>query len=241
MTIRGNAVGESLTRTTSLPAMNGFTIMAWFRLGADRNAVSTLINAGSSTGAEEKTIKTAADGTTLNLWNGATLITGGTALVAAGAWVHVALVYDGTASPDVCRSYTNGVLNLTADAVGLTDPTGKIWIGDNVAGEWANLQYSAIKVFSAVLTVDDILAEMRQFLPVRFDTLNCWTPGTIATTLTGLTSDYSGNANHWTENGTLGYDPTQPPIPWKSGKQRRVTTTAGGVAITIAIPKRPAA
>src|SRR5580765_3371383 len=235
MAIRGNAAGESLTRTTNLPTLSGFTMMAWMRISVDRNAVSTLPTAGAAATAEEKTLKTATDGTTLNLWNGSTLVTGGTNLVAGAlpiTWYHVAMVYDGTSSPDVLRAYVNGALDLNADAVGLTDPTGKIWIGDDNAGEWLNGSYVAIKIYSAVLTPAEIQQEMRQIMPARLANLNSWTPG-HSTNLVDCGRDYSGAGNNWTQNGTLNVDQVAPPVPWKQGKKRRmVTTVAGGVTFT---------
>jgi hypothetical protein len=101
--------------------------------------------------------------------------------------------------------YGEGVLNqtLTADAV---VTAASIYVGNDQGSDACNCRVAGIKVYSAVLTADEIKAEMRVYMPVRTANLLSWHPMLLHT-------DVSQYGATWTVGGTLATE-QGPPIAW---------------------------
>lgn len=204
MAVRFDATGDFVRRTTNIPVATACTCMAWFQITVDRNAISAFMSYDVDTN-DGGVVATAADGTTLTLYTSGSVA--GAALT-VGTWYHLTLVCDGTGSSNM-RVYLNGVLNMTG--VSFTLPFTTLTIGGTLAStaQWLNGRAAAVKVWNAALTTNEMLQEMRTYLPVRLANLNAWSPLLVHTDV----KDYSINANHWTAGGTLTTE-QGPPIAW---------------------------
>lgn len=200
MAVRFDNVADSLTRTTNLPSGTAYSLLGWFRLTSDRNTYTSFFVYGSS-GGVCNSVQTGVDGTNLIIWNGSSESFGSSLVV--GTWYHLALTSDGTTT----RAYLNGVLNISTAS---TAVSAQIWVGNSPDNEPLDGRAAAIKIYSATLSADEILREMRTVRPQRTANLNGWYP-----LLSGgsRTQDYSGAGNNWTAGGTLA-DEDGPPVSW---------------------------
>lgn len=205
--VRVDATGDRLNRTTSLPTYNACTIMAWFKLSADRNKFSTFMQLDSAV--TKMIVGTTADGTTLSIFNGVGTVTGSALTV--GTWYHIAMVCDGIGGADfLC--YLNGVENMTGGGVTGTS-TDLIFCqsDDGAADEWIDGCIAAAKVYDAILTPAEIANEMRSYRPLRTAGLNAWYP---CVSIAADEIDFSGGGRNLTIGGTLATE-QGPPIAWK--------------------------
>ena len=224
MAVRFDALDETFIRSTNLPTNTAFTMMGWFMISVDRNDYSTFLSYGTSVGTNKKTLQTGADGVTLTLWDGLAEDAGTT--LSVGTWYHITLTHDGTTP----RGYLNGVLDVSG--TNIVDPLTSIEVGRSENSEWLNGRAAAIKIYSAVLTTDEMLQEMRQYLPVRTANINSWFPLFNTTPI----ADYSGNAFDFGFGGGSITVEDGPPIPWKAGRQRILIPPAaagGGPVIPV--------
>jgi hypothetical protein len=215
MALRFDASGDVLSRTTSLPAINAFTIMAWAMIVTDRNNYSTFMGLGDTSGGEEILLQTDTDGTTFNLWNGIADNTG--SALSVGAWNHLAVTCSGTGANGLL-GYLNGVVDITTTASGLV-ASQTMRFGNSAVSEFLNGTLGAIKVYGAVLTAAEIATEMRSYVPVRWTNLNSWYP-----LLTTANDFYTGGLTLTTGGTTVAAE--GPPIPWKRGLSRYAFPTA---------------
>ena len=215
MSLRFDASGDSLTRTTNLPTITAFTMMGWFYLVSDTNADEPFFEIGHATNINS-TYMALFDGGGNNhftLWNG----NGGLDSVTLNmsTWYHIAMTVAGTGAGQF-KGYLNGALSITH--AGNAAPTSaKLWIANDTLATHLNGRAAAIKIYSAVLTVDEIAQEMWFYRPIRTANLNTWLPCVDPTTNNNAT-DISGNGYNMTVNGTLGFE-DGPPIAW--GPTRR--------------------
>lgn len=213
MAIRTDASGEQVSRLTSLPGITSFTMMGWFQIVTDRNVFTAFMCYGASGNGFLYETQTQSDGTSLAGWNGITTFNG--SALSVGTWYHLAMTVAGTGAGQFLI-YLNGVLDITADG-NVTNPNEKIYYGNSDSNEWLNGKFAAGKIYSAVLTANEINQEMRQYLPVRTANLNTFCP---FLTIEGGSStvDYSGNTFDMTVTGGSLED--GPPIPWKTGQAK---------------------
>ena len=213
MAIRYDANTDKLTRTTTLPSITSFTIMAWvYRSGTgggDHEAVFSFGNATSNYAAYVRS------GPSLAVFSVTDWVTDftGSAIVDA-TWYHLAMTVAGTGAGQLL-GYMNGVLNCTGNGASITGSTLQCCSGP--AGgtqEWYNGRMAALKVYGAVLTADELKAEMRSYLPVRTANLNTWSPLLAS----GDVGNYA-NTGAWTVGGTLATE-DGPPIAWSVAPQR---------------------
>lgn len=218
MAMRFDATGEKYTRSSGLPTYSACTIMGWFKISVDRNDYSTFFcldadTAGYPTGLKYL-VATNSDGTTLQLYVGdADTVTGSTLTV--GTWYHIALTVNGT-SGENALVYVNGVLDITQTAKNASSI--KILYGESDAEngtEALNGVCAAIKEYDAVLTVEEIQQEMRQYLPMRTANINAFYP---MLSDSDDQVDFSGMGNTLTVGGTPTVE-DGPPIPWCMGDE----------------------
>jgi hypothetical protein len=126
--------------------------------------------------------------------------------------------------------YLNGVLEiaLTNSISGRSAPNS-MNIGCQDGGYFWNGRMQAIKAWTAALSAQEILAEMRVIRPIVAANLYgfwpCW-PGSGE-----RVRDYSGNGRNWTESGTI-TDEDPAPIGWGGHIIVLPYAAAGGVTVT---------
>ena len=103
----------------------------------------------------------------------------GTATLAAGAWTHVAMTYNGSA----LTLYMNGVQAATTPTSGaLTANTGPLKIGGNaIWGEWFSGLIDEVRIYNRALGPTEIQADMANAISAP-DTQVPTPPGTLAAT-----------------------------------------------------------
>jgi len=227
MAVRSDASADGLSATTNLPTITGFTIMGWFlRSGTGQSAPgyeAVIGFGGASTGNKYACYFRTAGAATFAVTEWTTDFTG--SAISDNTWYHVAMTVAGTGANQL-KGYLNGVLDATGNgSAGIT--AAQLQILGDAAGEWFNGKCAAVKIYNAVLTVDEIALEMRQYLPFRTANLNRFIPGIDSTTL-----DYSGSANNLTAGGTLAFE-DGPPIPWRRGRARIFIPAAATGAQTV--------
>lgn len=90
---------------------------------------------------------------------------------------------------------------------------GNLYMGGS-AGDPSDTRFAAVKMWDAVLTAAELENERWQILPRKAASLLFFTP-MVDSTLANNVTDYSGNAVHWTANGSAAVE-DGPPISWGS-------------------------
>lgn len=198
MAVRFNASGEALARARLAGAR---TIMGWFRIVTDRNAVSTLLVAG-----DRRILVTGTNGTTLRFYDGVSYYSGTDLTV--GTWYHLTLTIADD-SYGTCIAYVNGVEDINRAFAGATDSGSMMVLGNNGIDQRLDGNIAHVKMWSAVLSVDEIQQEMHSVVPVRTANLDSWYPLDLHSDMV----DWSGNGNTLTAYGTLTTE-DNPPVSW---------------------------
>jgi concanavalin A-like lectin/glucanase superfamily protein len=201
---------DRYSRTTSLPPIATFSILAWAYLAVDRNAFTTLFCLGAATGSTQYKLRTSVDGTTLQVFNGAASISG--ASLALTTWTHLGLTVAGTGS-NQALGYVNGALNITANGSG-TVTAASLQLGNDPGGDFFNGRLAAVKIYDVALSAIDVQQEMWTYVPLRTANLNSWYP-LIDSSAALSATDFSGLGRTWTAAGTL-TAADGPPILWSS-------------------------
>jgi hypothetical protein len=209
---------DNLTRTTSIPSTTAFTMMAWFY-------PVTLGSFGGILGMAESSsdfFSLMHVGTTYSIFNGSTNANGST--LATGTWYHGALTCSGTGAGQLL-GYLNGVLDITHAGNSSVVAT-QLELGFNSGTDQFDGRFSAVKIYSAVLTESEIAMEMRQYVPVRTADLNTWSP---CRSSAEATANYGGAGGVWTASGTLTTE-NGPPIPWRVSPYPQILISTAGEA-----------
>ncbi|MBN1287677.1 MAG: hypothetical protein JXB47_19920 [Anaerolineae bacterium] len=218
MAVRLGNSGESYLKRTGY--INGAcTIMGYFKISVNRNDYCVFCQPHGQLAAE-----TDDDGVTLALWDGTNLNT--TDALAAGQWYHIAVTAAGVGVGSAVKLYLDGVLKVSATLT--QSPKDDMEIGSSLYGEYLNGAAAYLKVWSAVLGVDEIAQEMGFIRPVRAANLYIWSP-MFSGSDTERCRDYSGNGYNWTKSGTLS-DVDGPPVFW--GAPAPLLRPAVGVTVT---------
>jgi hypothetical protein len=205
MSLRFDNAADYLERTTGAPSRTAFTMMGWFKIVVDTNAVATFLRFKASGSADNFVVSTDADGVTLMVFNNSVTDTG-TALN-VGDWNHIAMVGDDTN----VTIFLNGIQDCQVAQATLT--LAHIQVGNAPEfSEFLNGLAAAVKIYDVVLTAAEILQESLQYAPVRFADLNAWYP-MIDHATADAAKDYSTFKRDFTVNGTLAIE-NGPPIPW---------------------------
>lgn len=206
MAIRFDAAGEYLVSTAGLPVENTVSLCFWFYISTDTNAQVRIITIANGAGTLTNSIVlSATDGTTIALRTGATQQDGTN--LSTGTWYHVGYTRD---SSNVTTLYLNGVQDaqqtvansFTTGVIAVSWPTGTQNINGRVFG---------FKMWDAVLSADEIAAEMWTTRPQRTANLNRWTPLMVGS---NRYVDYSGNGRDWGVGGGTPTDEDDPPVSW---------------------------
>lgn len=227
MSVRFDASGDSLGRTTNLPPIASFTMMGWFYISVDRAALSTFLAFGPATLSNyyQAYITGARN---FRLYNGPGGNVAGASTLSVGQWYHIAMTVSGTGASQFL-GYVNGVLDAThSGQASLT--AGKLWVGNDNDTEWLNGRAAAIKVWDTALTAAEIQQEMHTLRPQRLADLNAYYP--VFPGSGERVRDYSGNGRDWTEAGTLA-DEDPPPVGWGAAIQWLQAVVAGATTYTV--------
>lgn len=236
MSVRFDAATDRLSRAADLFDYNApYAWMAWVYLVSDLNAIATLLSANNATGSNQDTIRTGADGTTIetrvSVASASTSAAGPSLTV--GQWYHVALVRESVTS---LKLYVDGVL-VSTNTRDVTGRTAVLLIEHGVlltSSSPSDSRVDRIKAWSAALTIAEVQAEMWSIRPQRTDNLyGFWPTWTGADRIT----DYSGNGRDWTASGTL-TDEDPAPVSWGAQSTRIIyplsaTYTDTGTAISV--------
>lgn len=206
-----DANNDRVERTANLPAITAFTACGWARCRG---------NAGSA-GAGQPLFQLIVGGSESNLHfqpNTTTLRIGGDAInvvlkssIVAEVWFFWAIKQDGSGASTITGYYREpaDASFTTAQQTGHNvTPTSMVWGGTAGPNRWSNTDISHAKVWDAVLTDNEILAEMWSREPVRWANLNVYYPfedGSDA-------SDFGPNNRDGTITGTLAFQ-NEPPLP----------------------------
>lgn len=223
MAVRFSTSGNQLTRTTNLPTITSFSLLCWAYTTNSSAAFAGALALGS-TGANFYAVGIALSSTIkLYVFNGGGN-NYGTSTIGVNTWAHVALTVAGTGAGQ-CLGYVNGVQELSVS--GATGPTAAtMYVGNTAGSDLFNGRVTAVKVYSAVLTADEIKQEMRSIMPVRTANLNTWSPLLTQTDV----ANYGGAAGAWTVGGTLTTE-NGPPVAWSLRPQHRRLQPAVGVTL----------
>jgi hypothetical protein len=208
------AADRLLISTDPLVRLGLYTIMGWFQIVTDLNALGVFMCLNDNDVANIDRIGLNSDGTTLRVYDGAAGANGTN--LAVGTWYHIALTRD--AAPldgSNLRAYLNGVLDITlarASNGGLANT--RFEIGAEFSGNSRpfNGRVAYVKAWEGIqLTATEILQEMNVAYPVRRDSLYGWWP--IFPGSGERIIDLLGNVHPWTAAGTL-TDEDPPPVSW---------------------------
>lgn len=215
MSIRFNGnVANYLSRTTSLPDYNStYTIMCWLKIVVDTDATATLFNLATSSALNFDRCKLDSNGTLLGVSarNPSTVVADDSMDLTVGQWRHVTMR---RASVTDLKLFLDSI----EDAFSNFDATGRT-VNDNleigrahVNGltiEPVNAETAYLRIWTTDLAPEEIATER---------------VATVARKISGLYGDYpmasaatagddvSGNANHFTVNGTIPTGESQPSL-----------------------------
>lgn len=224
MSVRFDASGDRLTRTATLPTMTSFSLLAWALVSVSAGFTGALAHGLNADGSQNfySVGLGNSGGLKLNTYPGdASVGYYGTTVLATATWYHIALTCAGTGTNQFL-AYLNGVAEITRTATAVST-AGRLMVGDDQGGDPFNGRVAAVKIYSAVLTADEIKQEMRSYMPVRTANLNTWSPLLVSTDV----GNYA-NTGAWTVGGTLTTE-DGPPIAWSlrpASRWRRATAAA---------------
>jgi len=218
---------EGISRTTSRPSITSFTMMMWMYMtslpSTAGHSFGLLMHGETSTSNLDWYI-CGVDSST-DQFEG--YVDGSSTLgssVSANQWYHVAMTVAGTGASQFLL-YLDGMLDITkngdVDVASQVMRFGASTLGGSPSDSMKGY-FAACKAWSAVLTADEILKEMRHIQPQRTSNLFCWIPCMDADTAAG--TDYSGNGNDFTINGTL-LTASGPPAVWGAGHPTVISYT----------------
>lgn len=227
MAVRFDAAADRLLRTTDLLDFNStYSWMAWVQIVTDLNAQSTFIALNDNNVNNIDIIRTATNGTQLQLR--CSIAGVGTNIagtdIGVGNWNHIAMVRESQTS---LKMYLNGALDGTATD-NMTGRTSALRM-EHGAIRTTNVQNSdsrvyAIKAWSAALTLAEIQLEQYSIRPRRLSNLYAYWP--CRPGATERLKDYSGNGRDWTEAGTL-TDEAEPPVTFGNRSGRKIFVLTG--------------
>ena len=202
MSIRFNAdASKRLTRATDiLNSNNAYTFMLWVYVGAT-GSWQTIYSANADTLQHSELLEIPNDASfpfmanLLNNWSFSRVDS--TTLAVTGTWYHLAIARENATT---LKLYVNGVNEATntADVTGRTAPS-RMEVGQVQTFNPLNARVAALKAWSTALTGPQILAEMSRAFPIATSSVYAWWPCQAHTDV----NDKSGNARHWTAEGSL--------------------------------------
>ena len=219
--VRMSAAGQDYSRSLALGTQAALTVGMWLYISVDRNTYSTPFSIDNGT-SDNWLMQTAADGTTLTVYNDAAELQNMGSLT-VGTWYFVGLAMSGGTGTLYHRIPTANVLSTVAISGGSASVNAAtLRLGESPwGGEWWNGRINAVKIWTAQLSAAEMLRESMQYVPHRTANLAAFYPLVVPET-----TDYSGNGRTLTGSGATRED--GPPIPWQPGRPRLVRTAAAG-------------
>lgn len=208
--LRFSADGQDYSSTNSAPT-GSYTITCWAKINTDRNAISTVWSAGSSS-TVHNLLQTLADGTTLTARanNGAVTITGPNMVV--GTWYRLGLVVNGATA--TLYWGTEGGTLTSASSGSWPTVTGytSLQIGESIIGtQWLNGCVANFKHYSTTLTADEVAADLRSYRPQYRTSCVRWHPFRGE----NLPADLSGNSRTLSGGSGVGVESGPATIRWQ--------------------------
>lgn len=206
MAVRFDAAADRLVRTSGLLNYNNaYTWMSWIYFTSDTNTNVGILSLDDNNLAALNIdgVGTAADGTTSVAsvaFNGVSTAPSGPAF-STGTWYHVAIV---RATASSFLVYINGNQEISdTRAIGTRNAATRMEMGGITASNVFRFdgRVASVKAWDTSLTQTEIQAEMAQVFPVR--TSNLWGFWPTGNGTGERARDYTTNARHWTESGTL--------------------------------------
>ena len=230
-----DANNQRLQKSTNLPT----TMEAWSACGWGNRRTDP----GTSAGARAPFIRLTGSPQTSNgsvafdnngpnwdfIVNGGNNVATIQATVAQDVWFFWAVVQDGSGTDTITGYYrepaATSFTSNTANGVSTT-PTTMLMGGSTGANSFCGSDLANVKVWNAVLTEDELLAEMWSRAPVRWTDLNSWTPFLGETDGT----DFSGTQD-WTVTGDMTYQPEPPLFGFAFGMDRDIVAAAAAADV----------
>ena len=221
-----SATNERISRTTDLPSQQAYTACGW----AIQRGNAGSAGAGQpiwdlSAGASDSRLHFAGSSTNIQIGgNGANVALKSS--VPNDTWFFWAIKQDGSGANTLTGYYREpgDASFTTAQQTGHSvTATGMDVGGDSGPNRWTNCDISHVKVWGAVLTDNELLAEMWSREPVRWTNLHLYWPledGADAT-------DFSGNGRDGTITGTLAFA-DEPPLPGRRFPDSDILVSAAG-------------
>lgn len=215
MSVRVDASGEYLYRTSAFNNASAYTLMLWVYLinwaGGDNTGIfrTTGVQANFNELDDVHYRQATAKVEAQVLVGGGGSQTQGSATIAQNAWRHIAAVRESATSFKV---YVDGALDLTNTTnVGARSETTPLLALGLSAGASNRIdgRIAHVKTWTAALTADEVVAEMLVARPMRFANLWGWWPLLTHTDL----NDYSGNGRTLTADGAPSTE-DGPPVAW---------------------------
>lgn len=223
-----NGSTDALSRTSGNPTITSFTMMAWVRW-TSYSGWHLPLTIGQNASGAYYTMGTSPDFSN-NLIIGNSVGYSTTTTPTTGTWYHIALTCSGTGA-GALLGYRDGAQVLSLAGSG-TPTNAKMWFGNTPDSDFHNGEIMAGKVYGAVLTADEISAEMRQIMPVRLVNLNSWLP-LVDASASNFTVNWAGVNGDFTAGGTL-TTASNAPIPWRAAAKRTYFVFGGGGGVSVA-------
>ena len=226
MSVNVNGPGEWIRQSNAIPSLAGdWTVCFWVRY-ASVSGYQAAFNIESSGG---DMITVGADGSWLLVHSADWTNYYGSAM-SVDTWYHIAITREDLAT-DRSTVYVNGVQDIQQSVTAAPSGNRFVW-GNDYYDEWAPVDLYALKNWTAILTVQEILREMRSVLPVRWANIHSFGPVTDI----GNLRDWSGRGRDFTASGAA----TAPDPPVSYGASVIIlpfTAAAGGtVGQILAMP-----
>lgn len=214
---------EGYVATNAAPGST-WTLVFWARIAVDRNDYSTFcsVDAGGTSGG--LVLQTDSDGVTPYLWGEpGTVTTASVSALTVGDWHRLAVVRNGT-SQTVYRATASGVVT-SANQTGQNFTATTLRLGMSPqAGEPLSGHLANVKLYSAVLTQNEIVTEWGDWAAIRTSGLVRHHKFKDA----AETTDYSGNGNTLTVVGSPSYSSENPTIDDSTPASATITLVGVG-------------
>ena len=220
MSVRFDAQGDYYQASTGMPSSSAYSYCYWAKLKVDRNDFQELVSYQ-----DYNAIATLADGVTIGVWDGFTYNSTpfGTTALTIDVWYKFGIIVNGTNLTFIRGDASSApTISSATDYTGITPALLRLGAYWNDPLFWWNGLLASYKLWNTNLSQDEMLAELTQFMPVRTSNILHVHPFKVAET-----TDYSGNGNTLTSNGTPTTDTDDPPIPWSGGGKKRRYTHPG--------------
>lgn len=222
MSLRSNGSGDNLVFTGSWGVTTGlFNIGFWVFIVNDRNTFSDFVSFGATAAdpTEYISIGTQTDGTSLTTYDtGGEVFSGNPAELTSATWYWVDIGRDGSNqiimrvfddSTSTTPAQTDSVSPFTVDYTNMDN----IVIGQIFSGEWADAEFTNVKVHNGVYWTSAESRTESQLFNIQTSggtKWGAWGLETVAHSTHGL-QDLTGNSRTLTNNGFVdgSFRPTQ--------------------------------